>query len=133
MGPLDLWSEVHITHGNAELQSYNKICTAILQVQSDAVVTGEELHIIGFNQFSLKLIHQYAPHQVVRQPSFTVGSHGFLASYVPLLGLIASGPVHLKRNKGLGGTCTPFSSSLKGTPPVHHTSSPFLTLAKTKH
>lgn len=42
--------------------------------------------------------------------------------YVPLFGHIASGPVPLKRNKGLGGTYTPFSALTTRTTPLHHAS-----------
>jgi len=63
------------------------------------------------------------------------GSRGAVASRLPmclLLGRIASGPLHLKKNKELGGTYTPFSPLLTGTPPLHHASTPFLTLPKTQ-
>lgn len=53
--------------------------------------------------------------------SFTVAYWLLLSS---LLGPISSGLMHLKRNKGLGGSQTSFSPLLTGTAPFYHASSP---------
>lgn len=51
-----------------------------------------------------------------------------MASSEPVLGPIASGLMHLKRNKGLGGPQTPFSPLLTGLLLFYHASSPTKTL-----
>lgn len=53
--------------------------------------------------------------------SFTVAYWLLLSS---LLGPISSGLMHLKRNKGSGGSQTSFSPLLTGTAPFYHASSP---------
>lgn len=64
---------------------------------------------------------------MVKQLSFTFTGCGFS---VPLLGPIASGLVHLKRNKGLGGTYTPFFSF---TYREHPSLSRLISLSNTPH
>lgn len=63
----------------------------------------------------------------MKQLGFTFTGCGFS---VPLLGPIASGLVHLKRNKGLGGTYTPFFSF---TYREHPSLSRLISLSNTPH
>lgn len=101
-------------------QSRSDLQTVALQES-----TGNALQELPFHQTESKLptFSESEIHLLLLPclDSFTVAYWLLLSS---LLGPISSGLMHLKRNKGLGGSQTFFSPLLTGTAPFYHASSP---------